>query len=185
MEVKPILETERLILRQWRDDDVAPFAAMNADPQVTAALGIKPDPSGTKALVERISAGFQQNGFGLWAVEVRGIAPFIGFTGLSIPRFEAPFMPAVEVGWRLAFAHWGKGYATEGARAAVNFGFNTVGLAEIVSFASAANIRSHAVMKRLGMRYDSRDDFNYPGIDLADPLARHLLYRLKRSDWRG
>ena len=185
MDEKPILETERLILRQWREDDIAPFAAMNADPRVTAALGVKLDPSVTKALIERVSASFPQNGFGIWAVELRGGAPFVGFTGLSIPRFEAPFMPAVEVGWRLAFDHWGKGYATEGARAAVEFGFNTIGLEEIVSFASAANLRSHAVMKRLGMRYDAQDDFNYPGVAPTDPLRRHLLYRLKRADWRG
>jgi RimJ/RimL family protein N-acetyltransferase len=185
MDEKPILETERLILRQWRDDDIEPFAAMNADPRVTAALGVKPDPSGIRALIERIATSFRQNGFGLWAVEVRGGMPFIGFTGLSIPRFEAPFMPAVEVGWRLAFDHWGKGYATEGAKAALNLGFHTIGLEEIVSFASVANTRSHAVMKRLGMRHDPQDDFDYPGMEPTDPLCRHLLHRLKRVDWHG
>lgn len=185
MDLKPVLETERLVLRQWRDADIEPFTAMNADPRVTAALGVKPDPRGITALIERIALSFRQNGYGLWAVEVRDGAPFIGFTGLSIPRFDAPFMPTVEVGWRLAFDHWGKGYATEGATAALNFGFHTAGLEEIVSFASAANVRSHAVMKRLGMRHDSRDNFDYPGMDRTDPLSRHLLYRLKRVDWRG
>ena len=179
----PILGTERLILRQWCAEDIEPFKAMNADPRVTAALGIKPDPSGISALIEGIATSFAQNGFGLWAVEVRGGAPFIGFTGLSVPRFEAHFTPAVEVGWRLAFDYWGKGYATEGASAALDFGFRTVGLEEIVSFASVANIRSHAVMKRLGMGHNPHDDFDYPGLDPADPLCRHLLYRLKRTEW--
>lgn len=184
MDDKPILETERLILRQWRGEDLEPFAAMNADPRVMATLGVNLDRAGSSALIARTAASFAENGFGLWAIEVRGGGPFVGFTGLSIPRFGAHFTPAVEVGWRLAFEHWGKGYATEAAIAALDFGFQTRGLDEVVSFASAGNFRSHAVMKRLGMRRDPSDDFDYPGLDLSNPLRRHVLYRLKRADWR-
>jgi RimJ/RimL family protein N-acetyltransferase len=137
------------------------------------------------ALVDRIEAAFNQRGFGLWAVEVTAGAPFIGFVGLSVPTFEAHFTPAVEVGWRLAPEHWGRGYATEAARAAVDFGFTSAGLDEIVSFTVAANTRSVAVMERLGMTHDPVDDFDHPRIPPGHALRRHVLYRLKRPRQRG
>jgi ribosomal-protein-alanine N-acetyltransferase len=130
-------------------------------------------------LVERIEGGFEANGFGLWALEVRASGEFIGFTGLDVPEFEADFMPAVEVGWRLGRSAWGNGYATEAARAAVSFGFEEVGLAEIVSFTTPANRRSRAVMERIGMSRDPRDDFEHPSLPPGHPLRPHLLYRLK------
>jgi RimJ/RimL family protein N-acetyltransferase len=152
------LHSERLILRPWRDSDRAPFAALNADPRVTRMLAGPLDRAGSDALVDRILVGFEANGFGLWAVEVDGGAPFIGFTGLSIPSFEAPFMPAVEIGWRLAFEYWGLGFATEGARCALEFAFGPGGLDQVVSFTTKSN---------------------------ADhPLRPHVLYRLRRSDRR-
>ena len=126
---------------------------------------------------------FRRHGFGLWAVEVIGAAPFIGFTGLSVPSFDAPFMPCVELGYRLAFEHWGRGYATEGARAAIAFGFTTVGLDEIVAMTAVRNERSRRVMERLGMTYDAADDFDHPNIVAGHPLRRHVLYRLTARDW--
>ncbi|MEZ5832768.1 MAG: GNAT family N-acetyltransferase, partial [Dongiaceae bacterium] len=136
------LSTPRLILRPWRDDDIAPFAAMFADPKVMEFLEPVQERPAVDSFITRIRQGFADNGFGLWAVEVPGVAPFIGWIGLSVPRFDAHFMPAVEVGWRLASAHWGKGYATEGAKAALDAGFARFGLDEIVSFSVPANRRS-------------------------------------------
>ena len=128
-------------------------------------------------MVDRIEAGFAADGFGLWAVEVAGGPPFIGFVGLAVPRFEAHFTPAVEVGWRLAREHWGRGYATEAARAALDYGFGTVGLEEVVSLTVPANTRSIAVMERLGMTRDPADDFDHPRLPEGHRLRRHVLYR--------
>jgi RimJ/RimL family protein N-acetyltransferase len=130
-------------------------------------------------LIEKIEAGFEANGFGLWALEVRATGELIGFTGLAVPEFEAHFTPAVEVGWRLARSAWGNGYATEAARAALDFGFGEVGLAEVVSFTSVANARSRAVMERLGMSHDPDDDFEHPGLPAGHPQRPHILYRLE------
>jgi RimJ/RimL family protein N-acetyltransferase len=133
-------------------------------------------------LVDRIEAGFESRGFGIWAVEAREGGELLGFTGLAVPSFEAPFMPAVEVGWRLARPAWGHGYATEGARAALEFGFGEAGLEEIVSLTTLGNLRSWAVMERLGMRRDPADDFEHPALAEGDPLRRHVLYRLRKAD---
>ncbi len=132
-------------------------------------------------LVERIEGGFAENGFFLWAVEVRASGEFIGFTGLAAPGFEAHFTPTVEIGWRLARSAWGHGYATEAARAALGFGFDEVGLDEVVSFTTVANTRSRAVMERIGMTHDPADDFDHPGLPPGDPQRPHVLYRLKPS----
>ena len=130
------------------------------------------------AFVDRIETQFDERGFGLWAVEVLGVAPFAGFVGLSVPRFEAHFMPAVEIGWRLDRPYWGRGYATEAARASLADGFERVGLREIVSFTIPINLRSIAVMERLGMTRDPRDDFEHPGVPHGHPYRRHVLYRI-------
>jgi len=135
------------------------------------------------ALVERIGAGFAEHGFGLWAVEVPGVAPFIGFVGLAVPTFDAPFMPAVEVGWRLDRPWWGRGYATEGGQAALAFGFREAGLDEIISMTSTTNAASAAVMRRLGMHRDPADDFDHPRIPTGHRLRRHVLHRLRRTEW--
>lgn len=178
---RPTLTTERLILRPWREADLEPFAALNADPRVMEFMAGPLDRAGSDALVAHAQAHFDAQGFGLWALEVPGGAPFIGFVGLMRPRFEAHFTPCVEVGWRLAFAHWGKGYATEGGRAALAFGFETAGLDEIVSFTAAGNARSRAVMARLGMTRDPREDFDHPSLPADHPLRRHVLYRAHRA----
>lgn len=184
MPTEPLeLSTARLRLRAWRDSDLAPFAALNADLAVFEYLPGPLSRAESDAVAARIRAHFERSGFGLWAVEVPGVTPFAGFIGLSIPAFAAHFTPCVEVGWRLARAHWGAGYATEGARAALQCGFEELGLSEIVSFTVPANERSRAVMERLGMRRDPADDFDHPGLPADHPLLRHVLYRVAREAW--
>jgi RimJ/RimL family protein N-acetyltransferase len=175
----PALRTERLIMRRWRDEDREPFAEMNADPRVMEHFPGRMTRSESDRLVDRIVAHFDEHGYGLWAVEVPGKVPFAGFVGLNVTLFEAPFTPAVEVGWRLAAGHWGHGYATEAAREAVRYGFDEAGLDEIVSFTVPANVRSRRVMERLGMTRDPAGDFDHPSL-VGSPLARHVLYRLRR-----
>ena len=123
----PVLATERLVLRGWREEDLEPFAALNADPRVMEHFPSTHDARGSDAFVERSAGTSREHGFGLWAVEAPGVAPFVGFVGLDAPTFEAHFTPCVEIGWRLALEHWGKGYATEAARAALAYGFDAAG----------------------------------------------------------
>lgn len=172
------IRTERLVLRRWRDEDLGPFADLNADPEVMEFMPALLDRAESDALAMRIRQQFEQRGFGLWAVEVPEEAPFIGYVGLSVPRFTAAFTPCVEIGWRLARPYWGRGYATEAARASMTFGCERVGLEEIVSFTVPANVRSIAVMERLGMTHDPADDFDHPSLPVGHPLRRHVLYRL-------
>jgi ribosomal-protein-alanine N-acetyltransferase len=172
-------DTERLALRRWRDDDRAPFAALNADPEVMEHFVRPLTPEESDAMVDRIEAGFDEHGYGLWAVEVRATGEFIGFTGLAVQTFPAPFTPAVEVGWRLPRAAWGHGYASEAARAALEVGWDA-GLAEIVSMTTTTNLRSQAVMARLGMTRDPADDFDHPNVPEGHRLRRHVLYRISR-----
>jgi RimJ/RimL family protein N-acetyltransferase len=179
------LVTARLILRRWRDADRAAFAAMNADPRVMEHFPATLSRAESDASADRIAAHFKDRGFGLWAVEVPGVSEFAGFCGLSVPRFEAPFMPCVEVGWRLAAEYWRRGYATEAARAALAFGFDVLGLEEIVSFATEGNLRSRRVMERIGMHRNPPDDFEHPGLPPGHPLRRHVLYRIRRNSALG
>lgn len=178
MNASASLSGDRLLLRRWREEDRAPFAAMNADPRVMEFFRAPMDRAASDGFVDRIEAGFEERGFGLWAVEVPGVVPFAGFVGLSVPRFEAPFAPCVEIGWRLAFDCWGRGYASEGARLALRHGFAVAGLAEIVSFTAEGNLRSRAVMERIGMRRDPAEDFDHPLIPDGHRLRRHVLYRI-------
>ena len=178
-----VIRTNRLILRPWRHEDHEPFARLNSDPDVMAHLPAVLDRTASDALVARICEHFERHGFGLWAVEVPHIHPFIGFVGLSIPRFEASFTPCVEIGWRLGRAHWGAGYATEAARAALEVGFGPASLEEIVSFTVPANVRSIAVMERIGMTRNPSDDFDHPSLPAGHRLRRHVLYRLSRDRW--
>jgi len=172
------LGTPRLRLRRWQEDDRVPFAAINADPLVMEHFPDCLSRRQSDDLIEKIEAGFEAHGYGLWALELRATGEFLGFTGLAVPAFDAPFAPALEIGWRLATAAWGKGYATEAAQAALAFGFEQVGLAEIVSFTTVANVRSRAVMERIGMTHDPADDFDHPGIPAGHPQRRHVLYRI-------
>jgi RimJ/RimL family protein N-acetyltransferase len=173
------LRTERLLLRRWRESDRLPFQKMNADPRVMEFLPEVLAPDASDQLIGRIEAHFDGHGFGPFAVELLESGAFIGFAGLFTPAFDAHFMPAVEIGWRLAFDYWGKGLATEAARAALEFGFNDVGLEQVVSFTVPANLRSRRVMQKLGMTHDERDDFDHPHFAEGHPLRRHVLYRIK------
>jgi RimJ/RimL family protein N-acetyltransferase len=176
---EPELQTARLRLRRWTEADHELFAALNADPVVMEHFPDLLTRQQSDSLIEAIECGFEQRGFGLWAVEVRATGAFIGFTGLNEPSLEAHFTPAIEVGWRLARAAWGQGYATEAARASLAFGFEEIGLDQIVSFTSAGNMRSRAVMERIGMTRNPDDDFEHPGLPDAHPLRRHVLYRIE------
>ena len=182
MAAEPELETARLRLRRWRDEDRRPFAELNADPAVmehfVAPLGRRE----SEELVNVIEDGFASRGFGLWALEVLDGGEFIGFTGLSVPSFEAHFTPAVEVGWRLARTAWGNGYATEAGLAALRFGFDRAGLEEIVAFTSTGNARSRAVMERIGMSAVEGGEFEHPSLPPGHPLRPHVLYRLTASE---
>ena len=179
----PAIETERLVLRGWRESDRAPFAALNADPMVMEHFPSTLTAAESDQMVDRIEEHFASHGFGLWAVEARGVADFLGFVGLSIPRFESHFTPCVEVGWRLAREHWGRGFAPEAARAALRFGFERLRLAEIVSFTVPANLKSRRVMEKIGMHRDPADDFDHPSLPVGHALRRHVLYRMSREEW--
>jgi ribosomal-protein-alanine N-acetyltransferase len=179
----PTLITERLRLRRWCRSDREPFAALNADPMVMEYLPGRLSRAASDRLVARIEAGFDRHGYGLWALELRSTGEFLGFTGLEVPSFEAHFTPTVEVGWRLARSAWGHGYATEAGRASLAFGFEEVGLEEIVSTTSAPNTRSQAVMKRIGMTRDPADDFDHPELEEGHHLRRHVLYRASGGNW--
>ncbi len=178
-----VLGTERLILRQWRDADRAPFARMNADPRVMEFFPRCLQQSESDGLIDRIEQHFLRHGFGLYASELRANHSFAGFIGLSVPDFDAPFLPAVEIGWRLAFEYWGQGLAIEGAREVLRFGFQSLGLTEVVSFTTALNLRSIRVMEKLGMVRDRADDFEHPKLKVGDPLRPHVLYRASRARW--
>jgi RimJ/RimL family protein N-acetyltransferase len=176
---RPNIETPRLHLRHWRPEDRPAFAAMNADPRVMEFFPKSLDPTESDAMAARIRAHFDLRGFGLWAVEVPGVAEFIGFVGLWTPAFEAHFTPCVEIGWRLALDFWGRGYATEAAVAALDFGFRQLGLREIVSYTVPNNRRSRAVMERIGMTRSPADDFEHPALPEGHPLRLHVLYRAR------
>ena len=173
------LRTERLLLRRWRQIDREPFARLNADPRVMEHFPSTLTRAQSDAMAARIEADLEARGFGLWAVEIPGALDFAGFIGLSVPNFEAHFTPCVEIGWRIAPEVWGHGYATEGARAALAFAFDEIGLGEVVSFTVVANVRSRRVMERLGMHHSPRDDFDHPLLPEGHPLRRHVLYRIK------
>lgn len=175
------LRTERLLLRPWRDTDLPAFAALNADPTVMEHFPAPLERRESDALAARIRAGFAAKGYGLWALEVPGTEPFIGFAGLIEPVFEAHFTPCIEIGWRLGAPYWGRGYATEAARALVRVAFIHLDLDEIVSLATAGNRRSRRVMERIGMSHDPADDFDHPRLPEGHRLRRHVLYRLRRD----
>ena len=171
------IRTARLRLRRWLPSDREPFAELNADPVVMKHFPALLSREESDAGIARVEAHFDQHGFGFWAVEVPGSASFIGFIGLAIPRFQAHFTPCVEIGWRLAAAFWNRGYATEGAQAALKFGFEVLGLPEIVSLTVPGNLASRRVMEKIGMVRNPEDDFDNPLVTEGHPLRRHVLYR--------
>lgn len=178
------LRTERLLLRPWRASDRVPFAAMNADPKVMEHFPVVSTRGESDAAVDRIVARMEQHGFGLWAVEVPGIAEFVGFIGLN-PADAVLGRPVLEIGWRLAAKHWGRGYATEGARASLAHAFDGLDQDEVISFTTTANERSRHVMEKIGMTRRPEDDFDHPAVPRDWPGRRHVLYRITRAQWQG
>ena len=177
------IDTPRLRLRQWRESDREPFASMNADPEIMEFFESTQSRAASDASINSWQGQFAANGWSNWAVELRESAEFIGFTGLSVPRRTFSFSPCVEVGWRLARKAWGHGYATEGAGACLHAAFERLALPEVVSFTTVGNLRSRAVMERIGMCNANRD-FEHPGITEGHPLRLHCLYRITDSQWR-
>ena len=173
-----VLRTERLLLREWRESDRDAWAAMNADPEVMEHFPATLDRAAADAAFDRIGGTLAERGWGLWAVEHDGA--FLGFTGLAPVGFEAHFTPATEIGWRLARSAWGRGFATEAARVALDYAWNDLGLDAVVSLTSVGNTRSRAVMERLGMTRDPADDFENPRVPEGSPQRPHVLYRLAR-----
>ena len=176
------IDTPRLRLRRWRESDREPFATLNADPEVMEFFLSQESRAASDASIDAWQSQCAAQGWSNWALEVRASGQFVGFAGLSVPRRVLPFSPCVEVGWRLAREHWGRGYATEAARAALRVAFQQLALAEIVSFTAIGNVRSRAVMERIGMR-NAHQDFEYPGFPEGHPLRRHCLYRIRREEW--
>ena len=170
-----MLETERLLLRTWTEADVVPFSLMNGDPQVMEYFPSTLSSEESLQLYQRITAFMENRGFGLFAVELKRSHEFMGFIGLNEPTFTAAFTPCVEIGWRLARPFWGQGFATEGAKACLDFGFSTLHLQEIVSFTSKLNLKSIAVMERIGMQYAG--EFEHPKLEPGHRLRTHVLYR--------
>ena len=180
-----MITTSRLVLREWEDSDREPFALLNADVRVMEFMSKALTPEESTAWVERIRADWRTHGFGLYATVMRHDQKFIGFIGLSVPTFESTFTPCVEIGWRLAAEYWNRGLATEGAEAVLRHAFATLNLDEVVSFTVPANRSSRRVMEKIGLVYQPSEDFNHPRLPAGHPLQRHVLYRLRRSDWRS
>jgi len=178
------LDTQRLRLRQWCTADRGPFATLNADPRVMEYFPAPLVRAESDALADRCQSLIAERGWGFWAVEIQATREFIGFVGLHSPAAELPFSPCVEIGWRLAFAHWGRGFASEAARGALGVGFDSLGLAEIVSFTAVGNRRSRALMERLQMQ-EMADTFEHPAVPADSPLREHCLYRLSRERWEA
>jgi len=178
------LRRSRILLRPWRHSDLAPCAAMNADPEVMRYFPATLNRTESDLLVKRIDAHFALHGFGLWVLEIPGELPFAGFVGLLRVAFDAHFTPAVEIGWRLAPSAWGKGYATEAAQAVLHHAFEVLDMKQIVSFTTAGNQRSQAVMRRIGMHRRVDENFEHPRLPSGHPLSVHVLYRLQRQQWQ-
>jgi RimJ/RimL family protein N-acetyltransferase len=177
------LETDRLILRHWRENDLTPMIAINQDPKVCDYFPEIGNRDTTIALIDRIIKHDEEHGFSLYAVEIKATHAMIGFLGLMTPSFEAHFTPAIEIGWRLSSQHWNQGFATEGAKAVLEHTFTDLNLNEVVSFTVVSNQASRRVMEKIGMQHHPNDNFDHPKLDVNSPLKRHVLYRLSKKDW--
>ena len=173
-----MIKTKRLLLRQWQEEDYEPFARMNADPRVMEFFPNLKTRQESDAMIKKMSNHIAQFGWGFWAASLIETDQFIGFIGLEEVSFKATFTPAVEIGWRLCYDFWGRGYASEGALASLQYGFQVLKLDEIVSFTAVQNLRSRAVMERIGMHYDS--DFEHPKLPEGHALRNHVLYKIKK-----
>lgn len=177
-----MIETERLLLRQWREEDKEPFAKLNGDARVREFFPSILNKEESDHLFGLLSAHIEKYGWGMWAAELKSTGEFIGFIGIWEIPFTAHFTPAVEIGWRLAFEHWGKGYATEGALAALRYGFETLHLKEIVALTAVENRRSRNVMEKIGMKRNPADDFDHPNVPEGNKVRRQVLYRIRGKD---
>lgn len=183
MQIVNHIETERLILRSWREEDADVFTAINQDPRVIEFLRGPLSFKDCQDFITKTNRRIAKWGFGLWATTLKNSGELIGFVGLNIPDFESHFTPCIEIGWRLASQHWGKGYATEAAKSVLDVGFKKFVLNEIVAFTVPKNLRSIAVMERIGMKRDLAGDFLHPKLTPNHPLSQHILYRI--SNLRG
>jgi len=174
------IETERLILREWRDEDLAPFARMNGDPLVMEFLPRVLDEKTTARHMKEFQKHFKVHGYGLYAVEIKETGEFAGFVGLNTVDFKSHFTPAIEIAWRLDYEYWGKGYGSEAAKAVIAHAFNGLGLRELVAFTVHDNARSRHLMEKIGMTYDAKGDFDYPALKKGHPLGRFVLYRIQK-----
>lgn len=177
------LKTERLLLRQWRNDDMAEFAEINSDPEVMEFYPELLSSQESNAAIRKFISLISQNGWGFWAVESTRDQSFMGLVGLNKPTYQLPFGPCVEIGWRLARAHWGKGYATEAAEACLDFAFDRLDLSEIYAFTSVPNLKSRAVMERLHMK-NIQANFDHPVVPFNSPFREHVVYRVEKQDWQ-
>ena len=177
-----MLKTERLILRQWTNDDLASFSNISGDAEV---MEFYPKPLTEEegySLGARFQSLINERGWGFWAIEIPGQKKFIGFVGLHIPKENLPFSPCVEIGWRLAKEYWNQGYATEAAQESLSYAFAKLNLNEVVSFTTLANLRSQAVMQKIGMS-NTGDNFMHPDIDVTHPQCEHVLYKINKLEW--
>lgn len=174
-----IIETDRLILRTWKKEDADSYCRINQDPKVIEFLRGPLSTGEVNDFIVAVNIHQEKHGYSLWAAELKETSELMGFIGLNYTDFKAHFTPAVEVGWRLGSEFWGNGYATEGAKASLEFGFNTIGLKEIVSFTVPKNVRSLNVMNKIGMHQDLSGTFTHPKLPLDHPLSEHVLYRIK------
>lgn len=179
------LETERLILREWKKSDIDLFVRINRDPLIMEYFPRTLDEKATRTLVERFEKHFKKYGYGFYALELKENSKFIGFVGISHVEIDVPFKPAIEIAWRLDYEYWGQGYATEAASEVLRYAFTELGLKDIVAYTVFDNTRSIHVMEKLGMEHDPKGDFSYPKLPDDHPLSRHVLYRLKAKDFNG
>jgi RimJ/RimL family protein N-acetyltransferase len=189
-EPKVIFTTDRLILRTWKPSDIPLMATISSDPLVMEHFPATQDIAATQALVDHINQHYEKFGYALYAVEIKDTREFIGFVGLNHPPFEIPNfkpkgLPIVEIGWRLSSNHWGQGYATEAAKAVLDYAFTELNLCEIISFTVPANTKSRHVMEKIGLHHSEADDFDHPKLEENSPLKRHVLYRLMRDNYRA
>ncbi|HAT9135723.1 TPA: GNAT family N-acetyltransferase [Legionella pneumophila] len=180
-----ILETERLLLRTFQEDDVESMIAINQDKKVMQFFPSVPTEEETIAFIDKVIAHQEQHGFSLYATEIKTTGEMIGFVGLFTATFEAYFTPATEIGWRLSSKHWNQGYATEAAKAVLDYAFNERKLDEVVSFTSILNKPSIRIMQKIGMHTNSEDDFDNPNVPADSPLLKHVLYKIKRKEYVG
>lgn len=181
--MKIIIETARLILRTWTQNDLDPMVLINQDPKVMEHFPSTPTPEETQQFLQKIVDHNNKHGFSLYAVERKDTHEFIGFIGLFCPSFEAHFTPSVEIGWRLASQHWGQGFAPEGAQAVLDYAFHVLNIPEVVSFTTVKNQNSRRVMEKIGLHHDVNDDFNHPNLTEESPLRHHVLYRLDQKTY--